>query len=69
MEYNCRATQVRHEVITSDVHEIVIAVRRKNGYEIQAIIIEQIGLQLVMMAAGDAGGKENIETEVEEQYE
>jgi len=68
MEYNCRATQVRHEVITSDVHEIVIAMRRKNDNEIQAII-EQIGLQLVMMAAGDAGGKENIETEVEEQYE
>jgi len=65
MEYNCRATQVRHEVITSDVHEIVIAMRRKNGYEIQAII-EQIGLQLVMMAAGDAGGKENIDVEVEE---
>jgi hypothetical protein len=64
MEYNCRATQVRHEVITSDVHEIVIAMRRKNGYEIQAII-EQIGLQLVMMAAGDAGGKENIDVEVE----
>jgi len=65
MEYNCRATQVRHEVITSDVHEIVIAMRRKNDNEIQAII-EQIGLQLVMMAAGDAGGKENIDVEVEE---
>jgi len=64
MEYNCRATQVRHEVITSDVHEIVIAMRRKNDNEIQAII-EQIGLQLVMMAAGDAGGKENIDVEVE----
>ena len=64
MEYNCRATQVRQEVITSDVHEIVIAMRRKNDNEIQAII-EQIGLQLVMMAAGDAGGKENIDVEVE----
>jgi len=67
MEYNCRATQVRHVVITSDVHKIVIAMGRGNGNEIQALI-EQIGLQLVMIMAGDAhaGGKENICVQVEE---
>jgi len=67
IEYNCRATQVRHVVITSDVHKIVIAMGRGNGNEIQALI-EQIGLQLVMIMAGDAhaGGKENICVQVEE---